>query len=232
VALLTARGDHLLSLLSTLETKAWFERIAQTVAGFELTKWYPPLRASRFERRRAFANGQFMLFDAHAYRTIGGHEAVREHLLEDMEFARRIQAYQLRASVLLADAMHRCRMYDDPAAFARGWKRIYTECANRRPSRLIRASWRLLVTATLLPLTSLLTLIAFPQFWPLGLAGILGYAAGVGTLLWSSHAPLVAGLCFPLGGILVSRILLQAACDLRKGVPIQWAGRSYIRQAR
>lgn len=231
-ALLTSRGDHLLSLLSTLETKAWFERLAQLVAGFELTKWYPPLRASRSERRRAFANGQFMLFDAHAYRTIGGHEAVREHLLEDMEFARRISAHNLRSSVLLADGMHQCRMYDDWPAFTRGWKRIYTECANRRPTRLVRASWGLLVTATILPLASLLALVVFPQFWLLGLAGLLGYAVGIGTLLWSSRAPLIAGLCFPVGGILVCRILLQAASDLRKGVPTQWAGRSYIRQPR
>src|SRR5690606_40988737 len=66
------RSLALLSLLSTLFHDAWFEKLVQPAAGFELTRQYPPRRCNPRgddpAAPRPFANGQFMLFDAAAYR--------------------------------------------------------------------------------------------------------------------------------------------------------------------
>ncbi len=229
VALLEDRGDDLLSVLSTLDVRSWYEAIVQAAAGFELTRWYPPIRASRVDRRRPFANGQFLLFRRSAYEKVGGHEATRDHLLEDLEFARRIHAFGLRASVLLAAGMHRCRMYDDWPAFVRGWKRIYIECSNRKVSRLRGAALRLWLTATLLPAASLAALLVSPAFGAIGLGG---YAVGMAAIAWGGGVPFWAVAGFPVGALLTGGILWQSAADLSRGIPTQWAGRSYVREAR
>lgn len=229
MALKDHRGDHLLSVLSTLELSSWYERLAQCVAGFVLTIWYPPERASRQQGRRPFANGQFLLFDRAAYDAIGGHRAVKDHLLEDMEFARLIYASRLRASVLLANGMHRCRMYDNWPSFVRGWKRIYTECANRRVARLNKAAAKLLLTACLLPAAGLACVFLLP--W-LGWSALGAFGLGILAIAWAGNVSPVGVAGFPLGAVLVARILFAAAHDLRRGVPTQWAGRSYVREAR
>ncbi|MCX5688701.1 MAG: glycosyltransferase, partial [Planctomycetota bacterium] len=83
VALMHARSLDLLSLLSTLTHDRWFERLAQPAATIETVTQYPILSASRSERRRAFANGQFMMFRRGAYEAVGGHASVHDELLED-----------------------------------------------------------------------------------------------------------------------------------------------------
>lgn len=229
MALMEDRSDDLLSVLSTLEVRSWYECVAQSAAGFELTRWYPPVRASREHRRRPFANGQFLLFRKSAYETIGGHEAAKDHLLEDMEFARRIHAFGLRGSVLLAHGMHRCRMYETWPAFVNGWKRIYTECANRKVSRLERSAVRLVLTAAVLPALAAASLFVVP--WA-GATGLAGYAVGLGAVAWAGGVSPLAVATFPLGAVLVGRILLAASSDLKRGIPTKWAGRTYTREAR
>ena len=99
-ALLAERGLHLLSFLNELGTAAWYEWIAQPIAGFELMRQYPLLRVNRGgDRQRAFANGQFLLFDEDAYHAIGGHEAVKDELLEDIALARLIKEHERRGGL-------------------------------------------------------------------------------------------------------------------------------------
>jgi hypothetical protein len=63
LALMRERKLDLLSLLSTLTHDTWFEHVVQTAAALELMLHFPLTRVNGVDgRRRAFANGQFMLF--------------------------------------------------------------------------------------------------------------------------------------------------------------------------
>jgi chlorobactene glucosyltransferase len=57
------------------------------------------------------ANGQFMLFRREAYEQIGGHEAVRQVVLEDVILARRIKMSGLKAILPDGTDSVSCRMY-------------------------------------------------------------------------------------------------------------------------
>lgn len=240
LALARQRRLDMLSLFCTLTTETWFERVVQTAAGFELARQYPLLRANMEDhrRRRPFANGQFMLFDAGAYRAIGGHESVREALLEDIAFARRIAQCQMRGGLLLADGMVRCRMYDNWAQFRKGWKRIYTESANREPKRLKRYAWRSGLLGLGFPFMTVaglilaLTLGDEPTRWLGG--GLCGGAlavwlTGLVTVYRRSGARAEDVLYFPLGAWLVGSIYREAWRDLVTGKPTSWGGREYAR---
>lgn len=242
IALAAARRLDLLSLLSTLTHDRWFERIVQPAAGLELVRRYPIIRANREHHRRPFANGQFMLFRRGAYEAIGGHERVREELLEDLALARTIDEHGLRAGVFLADNVLRCRMYPTWPAFRRGWKRIYTEAARRKPSRLRRAATQLAIAGSALPVLAVVG-VAWSLAAPAGhvaptVSGVLsaaGLFAWFVSMAWVhrlGHAPIVMTLTMPIGSWIVAGILREAARDLEAGTPTEWGGRRYLREKR
>ncbi len=244
-ALLEDRGLDLLSLHSDQAHRAWYEFSAQPAACLELLRMYPLLRANRHDdKARPFANGQFMLFRASAYHAIGGHEAVKDELLEDIAFARLTFAEGYKPGLLASGGAMSCRMYDNWGQFTRGWKRIFTESANRRSDRLRRAAFRLRLTTTVMPLASLLAILTWYPTWhndhPVLAGGILAFS-GVGFMFWLAFAVLFAREgnipyrtipLWPWGAWLVARILDHAADDLRKGTPTQWGGRTYDRPDR
>jgi hypothetical protein len=245
VGLMRSRGLGMLSVLSTLSIDTWFERVVQPAAALELVRMFPLRRTNWPSQQRPFANGQFIMIDRAAYFGFGGHGAVRQHVLEDVELARAADRAGVRIGVVLADGLLRCRMYANWAEFRRGWTRIFTEAANRKVSRLVRIAWRSRLFSTMLPLAGAAGLLAGaaalvlgrtsdPALWAvrLGAAGTLAYASTLALCMRLGRTPLVSVAAFPIGAWMVSDILLACARSLRKGEPIEWAGRVYRREAR
>jgi len=241
VALLNDRGLDFLSLLSTLNAQSWFERIVQPITAFELARQYPLLRVNRQdEQKRAFANGQFMMFTRDAYQAVEGHAGVKDAILEDIAFARNIRYGGLAGGLLLADNMLKCRMYDSWDEYVRGWKRIYTESANREVRRLKRYAIRTPILCVGLPASCIALIVLTPILghpgtnWIGELAGGLGLLAwlvGMGSVYRMGRAPLRDLPGSLLGAVLTGRIFGAAARDLARGTPTEWGGRQYVRQA-
>ncbi|MGV6814254.1 MAG: glycosyltransferase [Phycisphaerales bacterium] len=241
VALLDDRGLDFLSLFSTLSQKSWYEKLVQPITAFELARQFPLLRVNRSdERRRAFANGQFMMFNREAYDAIGGHEGVKEAVLEDIRFAQVLMHRGYQAGLLLAENMLKCRMYDSWDEYKRGWKRIYTESANREVGRLKRYAFRTPLMGAFFPIASG-GLVAMSLFvgedstrWIgvlVGILGIVGWLIGMFAVYRLSKSPI---WCVPgalVGSLMTGMIFWAAAKDLIDGTPTQWGGKSYVRKA-
>ena len=239
LALMRERKLDLLSLLSTLTHDAWFERVVQTAAALELMRHFPLTRVNGVDgRRRAFANGQFMLFRRAAYEAIGGHEAVKDALLEDLALARRVDDGTRRLGVFMADGLFHCRMYADWPQFRRGWKRIYTEAASRRAKRL--AAWSKgsrwlgtflpLWTLAALPLGALIVARDAARGWTvIGLAvvALVVWLAALGRITTLARAPWWTAPLHFFGAWLTADLMAEAARDLRTRTPTQWGGREY-----
>ena len=244
VALAVAGDLDMLSLLSTLTYDRLFEYAAQPVASGTLLRMYPFSRLSRARAPRPFANGQFMLFRREVYERIGGHEGVKDALLEDLAFAKGIQGEGYRGRVMFDDGMLTCTMYESLHEFEAGWRRIFVEACSRRPARLRKEGLRILVHGTVLPIAQLGTLglapvVAASGDVPLGLAmaatALAGWAVQVGTLLRlyaTGGVPRRAVLLYPLGCLIVGRIMLTAARDLQRGTPLVWGQRHYVLKPR
>ncbi|MFM9997084.1 MAG: glycosyltransferase [Phycisphaerales bacterium] len=239
VALMRARGLDLLSLLSTLSARRWYELFVQPAAMLETVTQYPLRRAAKATRRKAFANGQFMMFTRAAYDAIGGHEAARGALLEDLALARLIARQHRPAGVFLADGMLTCRMYSSWGEFRRGWTRIFIELSSRRPDRLARYAWRPRVFGCLLPLAvaanAAITASGAPVLVrdtpgisvALSLTALGVFAVVLAALYRLGRMPLWAVPGFIAGSWLVGGLLSGAARTLRRGHAIEWGGRSY-----
>jgi chlorobactene glucosyltransferase len=238
LALMRERKLDLLSLVSTLSHDTWFERVVQTAAALELMRQYPLTRANGLKDRRAFANGQFMLFTRNAYDAVGGHAAVSGALLEDLALARLVMDRRRNVGVFMAEGLLHCRMYANWAQFRRGWKRIYTEAADRRASRLSVAAARVRSLGTVLPLWTfacgiygaLLALRDFRTALPLLILWLVATLVWLGALLRIAavaHAPPWTAPLHIVGAWLTGGLLNEAADDLRSRVPTQWGGREY-----
>ena len=238
LALMRHRSLDLLSLLSTLTQETWFERVVQTAAAFELMRQYPLTLANSLKGRRAFANGQFMLFRREAYEAVGGHAAVRDALLEDLALARLIKAKGRKAGVFLAAGLFHCRMYADWLQFRRGWKRIYVEAANRKARRLSLSAWRVRWFGAILPVWMLGTGACGALMIPydassgwtllgLSLAALLLWVGALGRICVVGHAPVWTAPLHIIGAWLTANLLGEAASDLRSFKPTSWGGREY-----
>lgn len=249
VTLMRHRGDALLSVLSILTSDRWFERVVQPVAGIELFRQYPMIRANDHEDPRPFANGQFILVRRDLYEELGGHEAVKSEVLEDVWLARTFSRRGHHCGFYFAGDLLRCRMYEQWERFRRGWLRIYGECASRKPDRLRRAAIIVRLFSCLFPLASLVCLflstfvrIYVPEIDTPPWLDILGIATGIsGFVIWLTaismiyylgRTPLWQAISSIVGAWLVGGLLLEAANNYEKGRPVQWGGKEYRREQR
>jgi glycosyltransferase involved in cell wall biosynthesis len=123
----------------------------------ELALAYPPAKVSDPNTRIAAANGQFLLVEREAYRRIGGHAAVCEKILEDVELAFLAKRRKVGLRFRYAEDAVSTRMYRSTAAMIEGWTK---NLALLFDNSLALAVWRVI---------DLLLLAALPllavEFW-------------------------------------------------------------------
>jgi glycosyltransferase involved in cell wall biosynthesis len=67
------------------------------------------------------ANGQFFIVKESAYRAIGGHEAIKTEVLDDMELARALRRSGFRGTVVDGSRIAYCRMYESGSELISGY---------------------------------------------------------------------------------------------------------------
>jgi chlorobactene glucosyltransferase len=112
VAALLAEDADLLTAFPQQEVITWSERLLVPVLTWSFVLFLPLRLAYRSHRPGlSVAIGQFMLFRRQAYQEIGGHEAIRQEVVDDLALGRRIKAHSLRWRLVDGSTRIRCRMY-------------------------------------------------------------------------------------------------------------------------
>src|SRR5271157_3154873 len=119
------RAD-LLSVSPGQETPTWWEKSVIPFVYVKLASLFRFEEVSDAHLPAAAANGQYMLVRRDFYERIGGHEAVKSEILEDVELARRIKARGGKLLFLPGARWVRTRMYHSFRAMWQGWtKNLY-----------------------------------------------------------------------------------------------------------
>jgi len=116
--------EHLVDMLSyspKQEVHGLWERALMSVIFAELHRQYPPREVSRPDSKIAAANGQYLLIKREAYEAIGGHAAVRESLLEDVEIARKLKQSGHKIRFRYGRDALKTRMYRSFPQMWEGW---------------------------------------------------------------------------------------------------------------
>lgn len=230
------RGAELLSVAGRQEMHGFWERVVQPyVFAILLVRYGSTEAVSRARRPEdVIANGQFILVRRESYEALGGHEAVRDLVAEDLALAQRFQKHGRRLALVMGEDQLSTRMYDSFRALVRGWaKNIYAGGRHAMPGgRVGRALFPVaLLAPTLLGLLPPVTLV-------LAALGVLSGAwltwaivTVAASLAWWALAyrglrqPAWLAVLFPLGAATVACITIAA---LVRGSRVAWKGRRYV----
>jgi glycosyltransferase involved in cell wall biosynthesis len=200
----------------------------------ELALAYPPAKVSDPAQRIAAANGQFLLVEREAYRRLGGHPAVADRVLEDVELAVLAKRRRIGLRFRYADDALATHMYRTTGAMIEGWTKNLALLFN---DSVVLALWRALDLALLIGLPWLAI-----ELWNAHFAARSFQWLGAGwilALLWvrtlvrfyaraaKSNFGFVNCALAPLGLPLFIVLLYRSWFQHRILKQVSWKGRTY-----
>ncbi|MEU4473705.1 glycosyltransferase [Micromonospora sp. NPDC023888] len=186
-----------------------------------------PLRAMERSSRPslAAAGGQFLVLDRAGYTAAGGHAAVADRVLEDVELARAVKRAGGRIALADGSRLATCRMYDDWPQLRDGYsKSLWASFGHPGAAAVVVAALLLLYTAP--PLIALGGVAAgAPGVAAVGLAGyLLGVAGRVLTARATGGRWWPDALAHPVSVVVLGWLTLRSY-HLRKRRRLTWRGR-------
>ncbi len=199
----------------------------------ELAVTYPPATVSNPENHLAAANGQFLLVRRDVYFANGGHEAVKDAVLEDVALASIFKRRKLGLRFRYAPEAVATQMYRSFGAMVEGWTK---NLALLFGNSLALAAWRILDLLLLFGMPVLIWVMYERNLRPLFLAALM--------LIWArnlwrfyrrvakSNFPfedcLITPLALPLFAALLYRSWFHHTITKR----VSWKGREYPSRSR
>jgi chlorobactene glucosyltransferase len=217
---------------------SFWEKAVMPLVMTALSVGFSPRKVNDPTRKDAIANGQFILIKRSVYDAIGGHERVKDNIVEDKAIAEQVKWNGYRLIVADGYLLARTRMYTSLPEMWEGWtKNIYLGLRDR--SSLL---WLGVFGAIIALLAAL-----FVPVWPF--LGINWYFNGGGGM---AAAVLVESLIFwvymvfarvrvarkmeispwyafstPLGSAIFAAMMITSAFRVLTGKGVTWKGRSY-----
>jgi chlorobactene glucosyltransferase len=179
----------------------------------------------------AIFNGQYVLFDRHAYEKLGGYDAVRNRIAEDYELARLVKRDgRFRSRLAGATELVSTRMYRSFGEIWSGFTKNLYAGAREAPAHGVAGALFLMALSPL-PEVLLVTAVrkrSCTRVFSLIATMLLSMAAAeIGMRRW--RFPRGSGLYFPIGACAMTAIFLNSAIAHGSG-HVTWRGRAYSRR--
>lgn len=229
----------LFTIMTFQITATFWEKTVMPLVMTALSVGFSPRKVNDPKRKDAIANGQFILIKRRVYEIIGGHEKVKDQIVEDKAISEQVKWSGFR--LIVADGMRvaSTRMYTSLPEMWEGWtKNIYLGLRDR-PGLL----W-LGVFGAFLAVTAALFLPAWPiagLLWSINGGGWMAAAVVVESLLlWAfliyarvkaAHKMGISAwyaLTTPLGAAVFAAMMFTSAWKVLSGRGVTWKGRSYL----
>jgi chlorobactene glucosyltransferase len=217
---------------------SFWEKVVMPIVMTALSVGFSPRKVNDPKRKDAIANGQFILIKRSVYDAIGGHERIKDQIVEDKAIAEQVKWNGYRLVVANGYAVAGTRMYTSLPEMWEGWtKNIYLGLSDRPSLMLLGAfgAFILLVAALVLPLWPLLGF-----FWYLRGGGGLAFVVILQSLiLWAiviyARARVAIGMgvspqyafTLPLGAAVFAAMMFTSTWKVLSGKGVVWKGRIY-----
>ena len=230
-------GADMISFVPVQELGSFWERVIMPVLLGSFLVGDPFHTINDTNSTRAYAYGQFILIRRSTYQAVGGHQSIRDEIVEDHALGRVVKDKGFRILVADGKSLYSVRMYTDLQSLWHGWtKNLYSliEC---RPVNLVLVLG-LINACTLMPFIQLFVLTG--MYWS-GVDSV--FLLRCATLLALEFMTLIAwykkitqhfdGVSFrhffllPLGSLGVTLLYLHSAYLVINGSSVNWKGRHY-----
>ena len=228
----------LFTIMTFQITVTFWERVVLPLVMTALSVGFSPRKVNDPKRKDAIANGQFIFIKRSVYDAIGGHESVKDEIVEDKAISEKVKWSGYR--LIVADGMKvaRTRMYTSLAEMWEGWtKNIYLGLREQVGLMVLGAFGALVtvIAALVLPLWPLLGLIWFFHNggWmaisiiieAIILWGVLIYVRAM--VAHNMNIPRWYALTTPLGAAIFAAMMFTSTWKVISGQGVTWRGRKY-----
>jgi len=186
---------------------------------------------------RAYAYGQYVITRRSSYLAVGGHQSVRDEILEDHALSRVFKGKGYKILVADGKTLYSVRMYTDLESMWLGWtKNLYSLIE----SRVVNLFAVLLVINGTILYPFVQAVLLFQLYVAGESPGTIGLLAApvvvqlMIAFLWyrltsEHHAGIDSRhfFLFPLGAVAVSILYIHAAYLILTGSQVSWKGRRY-----
>ena len=214
----------LLAAMPRADCASTWEALAQPVMLFLLLWHLHPERVNDPRDPTAAAPGSFLFFRRVAYEKMGGHEAVRGQVVEDLKLAQLVKQSGLKLRLAAAPHLVATRRPLTRRELWNGWCRVAVDGLGRRAGLGLLGGFAVAV-AFLLPYA------VAPLGWAAtGLAAVHLLLARLVRLQLARAWGIDDRLAWlqPLGALFAVAVLLRAALAARTGgARVEWRGRDY-----
>lgn len=189
--------------------------------------WLPAFLWKRFRTKFAAACGQFMAFKSETYFEIGGHQSVKDRVVEDVELAKQIKKHGHSMRMYHGGGTVSCRMYESAGDLFEGFRKNFLAGFGYNITYFVAAGL-LHLAVYVLPFMMLLLalLLTMPPLW-------IGLSAASVTLIllhriilarWYGWSLLYV-VTHPAGVLWFQWLGITVLRDRLSGRSAQWKGR-------
>ena len=217
---------------------SFWEKAVLPIVMTALSVGFSPRKVNDPKSKDAIANGQFILIKRSVYEAIGGHESVKDQIVEDKAISEQVKWNGYRLIIANGYSVAKTRMYTSLPEMWEGWtKNIYLGLSDR-PSLMLLGAFGaliLLVAALILPLWPLLGGVWYLRggegvaltvilesliLWAIIIAVRARVAIGMGIAPWYAFT-------FPLGAAVFAAMMFTSTWKVISGKGVTWKGRIY-----
>ena len=217
---------------------SFWGKVVMPIVMTALSVGFSPRKVNEPHSKDAIANGQFILIKRSVYDAIGGHERIKNQIVEDKAIAEQVKWNGYRLVIANGYSVARTRMYTSLPEMWEGWtKNIYLGLRDRLSLVLLGAfgAFIALVAALFLPIWPLLGFSWYLQgggwlaltviIQALILWGVVIYsrarvAMGMGISPWYA-------LTLPLGVAVFAAMMFTSTWRVLSGKGVMWKVRLY-----
>lgn len=220
--------EHSCDLLSVMPyeiSESFWEKLVIPMLYFAVTVFLPfPMISRSPKKQYAMGNGQFMMFRRSFYDSIGGHESLKNRIVEDVWLARRVKEFKGKLVFADANELISCRMY-------RNLKEVWEGFSKNIFAGLSFSELGLLMTVVIY-----LALFVIPP--ALLISGVIAPSAvSVSVVMIPAlmrilqavkfRQPLLFSFLNPLSALFISAVALNSFRLVRFNGGATWKGRMY-----
>lgn len=231
-------GADLFTIMTKQIMLTFWERSVLPLVMLALSVGFSPRKVNDPNRKDAIANGQFIFIKRSVYEAVGGHEAIKNSIVEDKDLAVLVKRKGYRLVVADGRKVASTRMYTSLSEMWEGWtKNIYLGLRDDRGLLLLG------VFGAFLAFTAALLLPAW-VIWGVVLTGAGSGVEGSVVLiealaLWGyllfwrvlasrgMDIPAWYALTIPIGAGVFAAMMVTSAWNVLSGKGVTWKGRTY-----
>ncbi len=224
----------MVSWFAQLEMESFWERTMMPFIADFIVLFSPLDKVNDPDDDHCIANGQFIHIRRATYDQVGGHEAIRGSIIDDVSLARAVKFGGGRLRMAFALGLMRTRMYTDLREIWNGWAKNFYPAMQARPGLALAAVAYLTLTSVW-PCVLVPVAVASMALGHLGPAEVLTLTAAAGIIAYRTITRWVDTeayswghvLLHPLQATLLSGIILDSMAQTRGWRRTTWKGRTY-----